>query len=91
MAAADETTAKYGTSGVCQSIGRSYGSGFANTLVGSLLHAKLCEEIQTLQPEEPDESQTLTYNAFCHSIWEVCEHRVTCLWSEQGFSFSAMY
>ncbi|KAJ5405254.1 hypothetical protein N7465_006538 [Penicillium sp. CMV-2018d] len=30
MAAADEATAKHGTSGVCQSIGRSYGSGFAN-------------------------------------------------------------
>ncbi|KAJ5181120.1 hypothetical protein N7491_000675 [Penicillium cf. griseofulvum] len=54
-----------------------------------LLHAEGSEEIQTLQPEEPDESQTLTYNAFCHSIWEVCEHRVTRLWSEQGFSFSA--
>jgi hypothetical protein len=54
-----------------------------------LLHAEGSEEIQTLQPEEPDESQTLTYNAFCHSIWEACEHRVTRLWSEQGFSFSA--
>ncbi|KAJ5607181.1 hypothetical protein N7537_003800 [Penicillium hordei] len=54
-----------------------------------LLHAEGSEEIQTLQPEEPDEIQTLTYNAFCHSIWEVCEHRVTRLWSEQGFRFSA--
>ncbi|KAJ9491303.1 hypothetical protein VN97_g1945 [Penicillium thymicola] len=118
MAASDETTTKHGTSnawGVCQSIGRSCSSVFANTLVDSLssaasplldprersqplphplrtqpmLHAEEPDGIQTLQPEEPDESQTQMYNAFCESIWEVCEHRVTRPWSEQGFTFSA--
>lgn len=58
-------------------------SPIASAAVAALL------SLQPLQPEEPDESQTQTYNAFCHSIWEVCEHRVTRLWSEQEFGFSA--
>lgn len=106
MAAADESTTKYGTSnawGVSQRIGGSCGSVFARTLVQNLssasnplfdprersqsLHSPITQPL--LHAEEPDKSQTQTYNVFCHSSWEACEHRVTRLWNEQGFSSSA--
>ncbi|KAJ5959520.1 uncharacterized protein N7479_006670 [Penicillium vulpinum] len=89
--------------GISQSIGRTCGSVFASTLVESLSSATspLIDPSERstpsnfpgtqsqLQPDEPDEHQTMTYNAFCHSIWRTCEHRVTRLWYAQGFSFSA--
>ncbi|KAF4763925.1 hypothetical protein HAV15_001688 [Penicillium sp. str.  len=87
MAAADESTTKYGTSnawGVSQRIGGSCGSVFARTLVQNLssasnplfdprersqsLHSPITQPL--LHAEEPDKSQTQTYNAFCHSSWE---------------------
>jgi hypothetical protein len=46
-------------------------------------------EESSLQPAEPDEQQTKTYNAFCHSILETCKERIHRLWNQLGFSFSA--
>ncbi|OQD95861.1 hypothetical protein PENSOL_c018G04569 [Penicillium solitum] len=89
--------------GVSQRIGGSCGSVFASTLVQSLssasnplldprersqsLHSPITQPL--LHAEETNKSQTQTYNAFCHSSWEACEHRVTRLWNERGFSSSA--
>lgn len=50
------------------------------------LEAKLQDS--PLQPRDPDEQQTQTYNAFCHSILETCQG-IYRLWSQQSFSFSA--
>ncbi|KAJ5669297.1 hypothetical protein N7462_010367 [Penicillium macrosclerotiorum] len=85
------------------SIGRSCGSVFATTLMESLSSATspfLDDEDQfqlagslgatsLLQPTSPNELQTMTYNEFCRSVWEICEQRVTRLWDHQSFSFSA--
>ncbi|KAJ5838928.1 uncharacterized protein N7525_004116 [Penicillium rubens] len=85
--------------GISHSIGRSCGSVFATTIVESLSSAtsplldpsdrsqpRNSPEAQaTLQPDEPEEDQTMTYNAFCHSVWRICEQRVTRLWDAQGF------
>ncbi|KAJ6024830.1 hypothetical protein N7540_005627 [Penicillium herquei] len=85
------------------SIGRSCGSVFATTLMESLSSATspfLDDEDQVqlasslgatslLQPTSPNELQTMTYNEFCRSVWEICEQRVTRLWDQQSFSFSA--
>ncbi|KAJ5710637.1 hypothetical protein N7488_004793 [Penicillium malachiteum] len=86
-----------------QSIGRTCGSVFASTLMESLSSAAspilehqerlalagIMEPEESLQPEDPTNLQTLTYNEFCHSIWGVCEHRITRLWEFQHFTFSA--
>ncbi|KAJ6051949.1 hypothetical protein N7460_002483, partial [Penicillium canescens] len=73
------TTACYsGDWGESQSIGRSCGSVFATTLLESLSSAA------TPLRHEPNEVQAITYNAFCHSVWKTCEHRVTRLWNDQG-------
>ncbi|KAJ5513314.1 hypothetical protein N7463_002866 [Penicillium fimorum] len=104
MAAADgEDDLFTGTSNawsISQSIGRSCGSVFASTLFQTLSSAASpllelgmdstpSDLEQTLQPDSPSQRQTLTYNAFCDSVWRICENRVTRLWSFQNFRFSA--
>ncbi|KAI1864899.1 uncharacterized protein JN550_008719 [Neoarthrinium moseri] len=42
-----------------------------------------------LQPDEPTDIQVETYNAFCNTILDVCGSRVTRLWKQQEFTFSA--
>lgn len=82
------------------SIGRFCGSVFASTLfktlssaASPLLEADFAsdpsQEQQSLQPENPNSVQTLTYNAFCESVWRTCANSVTRLWSSQNFNFSA--
>ncbi|KKK17294.1 hypothetical protein AOCH_001807 [Aspergillus ochraceoroseus] len=82
------------------SIGRFCGSVFASTLfktlssaASPLLEADLASDLsqaqQSLQPENPNSVQTLTYNAFCESVWRTCANSVTRLWSSQSFNFSA--
>ncbi|KAI1751919.1 hypothetical protein F4782DRAFT_531159 [Xylaria castorea] len=41
-----------------------------------------------LQPESPNEEQTLTYNAFCQAVWDSCK-QFTNLYPQHSFSFSA--
>ncbi|RYC55114.1 hypothetical protein CHU98_g11094 [Xylaria longipes] len=41
-----------------------------------------------LQPESPNEQQTLTYNAFCRAVWDSCK-QLTRLYSDHSLSFSA--
>jgi hypothetical protein len=84
------------------SIGRTCGSIFTSTLIETLSSATtpLINELDgvvsaaedsrsSLQPPDPSLQQTETYNAFCHSILEVCENHVHRLWEQQAFTFSA--
>ncbi|KAJ6094503.1 hypothetical protein N7467_002016 [Penicillium canescens] len=82
------------------SIGRFCGSVFASTMfktlssaASPLLEAGLASDLsqsqQSLQPEDPNSVQTLTYNAFCESVWRTCANSVTRLWNSQNFNFSA--
>jgi hypothetical protein len=102
-AAGDKNHPVVGTSNawsISQSIGRSCGSVFASTmfqalssptspLIDSSQTSSLSSHQETLQPDEPSDQQTLTYNSFCQSVWNTCENRVTRLWNFQHFMFSA--
>ncbi|KAL2760219.1 hypothetical protein ACRALDRAFT_1067179 [Sodiomyces alcalophilus JCM 7366] len=93
-----------GTSNAWQrslSIGRYCGPVFASALIETLTSASspLIDGpdgndagntvTPTLQPEKPDAEQTMTYNAFCRSVLDICENRVRRLWPHQGFTFNA--
>ncbi|KGO66075.1 hypothetical protein PITC_056090 [Penicillium italicum] len=103
-AAGEEDNSDTGTSnawGMSHSVGRSCGSVFVSTLLETLSSATspLLEEPgvdtspsdtqQSLQPDNPNNLQTLSYNSFCNSVWSTCEDRITRLWSFQKFKFSA--
>ncbi|CAG8892624.1 unnamed protein product [Penicillium egyptiacum] len=103
-AAGEEDDLAAGTSnawGISQSIGRSCGSVFVSTLLKTLssatsplleepgLDTRLSDPQQSLQPDNPNSLQTLSYNSFCDSVWSTCEDRITRLWSFQHFRFCA--
>ncbi|KAL2682437.1 hypothetical protein Neosp_006888 [[Neocosmospora] mangrovei] len=80
-----------------KSVGRTAGSIFASSVIAALASttSPLLDEAndaldkQPLQPDEPTERQTATYNSFCQHILDVCRDRVTRHWSDQYFTFSA--
>jgi hypothetical protein len=82
-----------------QSIGRTCGSIFASTIfqtlssvTSPLLDPRLSSQSsdqETLQPDEPTEQQTHTYNSFCRSVLDTCQNKVTRFGSSQCFTFSA--
>ncbi|RSM15962.1 hypothetical protein CEP52_000423 [Fusarium oligoseptatum] len=79
-----------------KSLGRTAGSIFASSVIAALtsttsplLGEEDAPEEQLLQPDEPTERQTTTYNAFCQHILDVCRDQVTRHWSQQFFTFSA--
>ncbi|KGO46330.1 hypothetical protein PEX1_022430 [Penicillium expansum] len=86
---------------VSQSIGRSCGSVFVSTLLETLssatsplleepgLDTSLSDPQQSLQPDDPNSLQTLSYNSFCDSVWSTCEDRITRLSNFQNFKFCA--
>lgn len=87
---------------VSDSIGRACGSVFAATVIRALEVASsplLPDEEQDrgddgdmpLQPppEEATPAQTQTYNAFCSSVNEICQTRVSRLFDRFSFTFSA--
>ncbi|CAI7568282.1 unnamed protein product, partial [Penicillium discolor] len=73
--------------GASLSVGRTYGSIFASTLfqtlssaTSPLLDAQESSDASdplSLQPEEPNDQQTLSYNSFCQSILDTCQNSVT--------------
>ncbi|KAF3060565.1 hypothetical protein CFAM422_011135 [Trichoderma lentiforme] len=87
------------------SVGRYCGSVFASSLIDTLTSTAspllqhvdgaatnndtANKEPSDLQPRNPNQQQTLTYNAFCQSILDTCRDKVHRLWREQGFTFSA--
>lgn len=81
------------------SIGRTCGSIFASTLFQTLSSATSpllearessnANDQPSLQPEEPNDQQTLSYNAFCQSVLDTCQNSVTRLGDMQYFTFSA--
>jgi len=81
------------------SMGRSCGSIFASTIINTLSSVSSplldnpafepADSMETLQPDNPTQSQTESYNQFRRSILEVCGARVHRLWAEQRFTFSA--
>ena len=88
------------------SIYRACSSVFASTLIDTLcsttselVHdeeqqqpsSSSPSDLEPLQPDDPTEEQTKTYNEFCQSILEVCGDCVHRLWEEQKFSFSAQH
>ncbi|KAJ5834808.1 hypothetical protein N7447_000834 [Penicillium robsamsonii] len=87
--------------GASQSIGRTCGSVFVSTLLETLssatsplledcgLDTSLSDPQQSLQPDNPNSFQTLSYNSFCHSVWSTCADRITRLGSSQNFQFGA--
>ncbi|KOS36796.1 hypothetical protein ACN38_g12427 [Penicillium nordicum] len=97
----DPTTGTSNAWGISQSIGRSCGSVFVSTLLETLssatsllleepgLDTSLSDPQQSLQPDNSNSLQTLSYNSFCDSVWSTCEDRITRLWSFQNFRFSA--
>ncbi|KAJ5158291.1 uncharacterized protein N7500_007942 [Penicillium coprophilum] len=103
-AASGEDDLATGTSNawsVSQSIGRSCGSVFVSTLLETLssvtsplleepgLDTSLSSPQQSLQPDDPNSLQNLSYNSFCNAIWSTCEDRITRLWNFQHFKFCA--
>ncbi|KAJ5530828.1 hypothetical protein N7527_004221 [Penicillium freii] len=85
--------------GASLSVGRTCGSIFASTLfqtlssaTSPLLDARESSDASdplSLQPEEPNDQQTLSYNSFCQSILDTCQNSVTRLGDMQCFTFSA--
>ncbi|CAG8417283.1 unnamed protein product [Penicillium salamii] len=85
--------------GTSQSVGRTCGSIFASTLFQALSSATSplldagepsnASDPPSLQPEEPNDQQTLSYNSFCQSILDTCQNSVTRLGDKQYFTFSA--
>ncbi|KAJ5333027.1 uncharacterized protein N7506_006810 [Penicillium brevicompactum] len=81
------------------SVGRTCGSIFASTLFQTLSSATSplldaressnASDPLSLQPEEPNDQQTLTYNSFCQSVLDTCQNSVTRLGDMQYFTFSA--
>jgi hypothetical protein len=84
------------------SVGRFCGSIFASTLINTLTSvssplleepvqgpAEMKQTLGTVQPDQPSERQTETYNQFCRSIVETCKTRIHRLWDKQYFTFSA--
>lgn len=85
--------------------GRSCGLVFAGTMIDALsantspllpaeerateLEQETEFESQSLQPDEPNDTQTRTYATFCRSVFESCSTQVTCPWELQRISFSA--
>ena len=82
-----------------QSIGRTCGSIFASTMFQTLSsvtsplldphHSSQSSDQGTLQPDEPTDEQTLSYNSFCLSVLDTCQNKVTRFGSSQYFTFSA--
>ncbi|KAF3804146.1 hypothetical protein GCG54_00000495 [Colletotrichum gloeosporioides] len=77
------------------SIGRACGSVFASTVIKSLtssaspLQPILPAGVEQLEPESDNPTQTQTYNAFCHSVLNICATQVTTLHGNEAFTFSA--
>ncbi|EEY17465.1 conserved hypothetical protein [Verticillium alfalfae VaMs.102] len=82
-----------------RSISRACGSVFASAVIEALtcnstplidsLGDGCAGDSNMLQPTEPSDTQTATYNTFCDSILTCCADRVHRLWYEQEFTFSA--
>ncbi|KAI2721018.1 hypothetical protein CBS147332_4258 [Penicillium roqueforti] len=85
--------------GASLSVGRTCGSIFASTqfqtlssATSPLLDARESSNSSdqlSLQPEEPNDQQTLSYNSFCQSVLDTCQNSVTRLGNRQCFTFSA--
>lgn len=101
-AASHETDARNGQANAwcaSASIGRTFGSVFASTMIETLssatsplLDADQRDDLRdegALQPDTPTERQTHTYNAFCQSVLDTCQNSITRLGGFQNFSFSA--
>ncbi|KAJ9191770.1 hypothetical protein DTO166G4_7156 [Paecilomyces variotii] len=81
------------------SMGRTCGSIFCSTLIETLSSVSSplldnpapgpAQDTESLQPDNPTQLQTESYNQFCRSILEVCGERVHRLWADQEFTFSA--
>ncbi|KAF9877598.1 hypothetical protein CkaCkLH20_04733 [Colletotrichum karsti] len=61
------------------------GSVFANTVIKSLTSTNGV----AMQPEDPDDNQAATLNAYTRSIIDICRSDVTGFWDQQNFTFSA--
>ncbi|KAI1371195.1 hypothetical protein F4677DRAFT_464445 [Hypoxylon crocopeplum] len=79
-----------------ESIGRTCGSIFASSLIDTLTNTASPlladndkEPPAELQPENPNDRQTQTYNSFCWSILDTLQNRMTRLWHHRDFSFKA--
>ncbi|KAK1982350.1 hypothetical protein LZ30DRAFT_590774, partial [Colletotrichum cereale] len=64
---------------------RVCGSVFANTVIKSLTSTNGV----AMQPEDPNDDQVATFNAYTRSIIDICRSDVTGFWEKQNFTFSA--
>ncbi|OHE92084.1 hypothetical protein CORC01_12599 [Colletotrichum orchidophilum] len=61
------------------------GSVFASTVIKSLTSTNGV----AMQPEDPNDNQVVTFNAYTRSIIDICRSDVTRFWDKQNFTFSA--
>ncbi|CAI7612832.1 unnamed protein product [Penicillium bialowiezense] len=85
--------------GASLSVAQTCGSIFAGALFQTLSSASSplldapessnASDPLSLQPDDPNDQQTLSYNSFCQSVLDTCQNTVTRLGDKQCFTFSA--